>query len=389
MSRRHVELCRRFAPDDVIVSTVAADAGQEQAAAAFDAREPYPINRQPFTFSGARSIVSAARWAGWLTEQTASGRPDRVDIVHCGNIRPAGYPSWWAQRRTSVPYLVYVYGGDLLRERAKLARGAIKRLTTRRIFEDSAGVVAISDWSAMLAREVMAAAGVVREPGVLINPLGTDPAFFRPTRDGAGFRARLGLGDGPVLLTVARLVPHKGIDIAIGALAALAPEWPTLRYVVIGTGDDGPRLETIARSLGVRDRVIFAGGLSDTEIADAYAGATVYVGLSRVDAAINAEGFGIAFVEAAASGTPSVAGDSGGVRSAVWDNETGLVVDPTDARAAAAAIRTLLADPARRAVMARAARQAVEQHFNWERVAADVRAFAAAVVVKRASARPT
>ncbi len=338
MSRRHVELCRRLAPDDVIVSTVAADAGQEDAAAVFDAGEPYPIDRQPFTFRGARSILSAARWARWLSAAATARRSDAVDIVHCGNIRPAGYPSWWAHRATGVPYLVYVYGGDLLRERAKLARGPIKRLTTRRIFEDSAGVVAISDWSADLAREVMAAAGVAREPAVLINPLGTDPTFFRPSRDGAAFRARLGLGDGPLLLTVARLVPHKGIDVTLRAVAALAAEWPTLRYVVVGTGDDRARLDALARTLGIHERITFAGKLSDDEIADAYAAATFYVGLSRVDSEINAEGFGISFVEAAASGVPSVAGDSGGVRSAVRDNETGLVVDPTDPRAAAAVI---------------------------------------------------
>jgi phosphatidylinositol alpha-1,6-mannosyltransferase len=386
MARRHVELCRRLAPDEVIVSTVAADAAQEAAAAAFDAGERYPVDRQPFTFSGARTIFSAARWSRWLKTRTEQ-RTDGVDIVHCGNIRPAGYPSWWAHRVTGVPYLVYVYGGDLLRERRKVAGNPIKKYVTRRIFEESAGVVAISDWTGDLARSVMAEAGVAREPRVLINPLGTDPDFFRPSRDGAGLRSRFGIGDGPLLLTVARLVPHKGIDVAIQALAALAPGWPTLRYLVVGTGDDRTRLDSAARTLNVADRVIFAGALSDAEIADAYSAATLYVGLSRVDAEINAEGFGIAFVEAAAAGTPSVAGDSGGVRSAVLDNETGLVVDPTDARAAAGAIGALLADPERRLAMGRAARRAVERHFNWDRVARDVREFAGSVVESSGRAR--
>jgi phosphatidylinositol alpha-1,6-mannosyltransferase len=282
---------------------------------------------------------------------------------------------------------VYVYGGDLLRERRKVAGNPIKKYVTRRIFEESAGVVAISDWTGDLARSVMAEAGVACEPRVLINPLGTDPDFFRPSRDGAGLRSRFGIGDGPLLLTVARLVPHKGIDVAIQALAALAPGWPTLRYLVVGTGDDRTRLDSAARTLNVADRVIFAGALSDAEIADAYSAATLYVGLSRVDAEINAEGFGIAFVEAAAAGTPSVAGDSGGVRSAVLDTETGLVVDPTDARAAAGAIGALLADPERRLAMGRAARGAVERHFNWDRVARDVREFAGSVVESSGRAR--
>src|SRR5579883_115465 len=388
MSRRHVELCRRLAAtpgDHVMVSTVAPDGARQREAGTFDTGEPYDIVRQPFTFRGAKTIGNQARWARWLAPRTAVGRPDHVDVIHCGNIRPAGYPSWWAHRVTGVPYLVYVYGGDLLREHRKIDRSPLKRWTARRIFEDSAGVVAISDWSGDVARDVMAQAGVRRPPTLLVNPLGTDPAFFHPGRDTGALRARLGLGDAPLLLTVARLTPHKGIDVGLAALAALREGWPSLRYLVIGTGEDLHRLEALADGLGVRDRVVFAGALADEAIAEAYATATVYVGLSRVDAGINAEGFGIAFVEAGASGTPSVAGDSGGVRSAVRDGETGVVVDPVDPAAAAAAIRTLLDDPARCAALGRAARDAVERYYNWGRVAREVRDFAADAV--RAAAR--
>jgi phosphatidylinositol alpha-1,6-mannosyltransferase len=285
-----------------------------------------------------------------------------------------------------VPYLVYIYGGDLLRELRKAEAsgppGVLKRWTGRRIFEDSAGVVAISEWSASLSRDVMARMGVARVPPILVNPLGTDPDYFRPSRNTGALRDRLGLGDAPLLLTVSRLVPHKGIDVAMAALAALAHDHPRLRYVVIGSGDDAPRLADRARSLGVADRVLFVGSLPDAEMAAAYATADIYVGLSRVDAGINAEGFGIAFVEAAASGIPAVAGDSGGVRSAVRDGETGLVVDPLDPRAAAAAIDGLLRDPERRRAMGAAARRAAEQYFNWDRVARDVRDFASAVVAQ-------
>jgi phosphatidylinositol alpha-1,6-mannosyltransferase len=387
MARRHVELCRRLAPDGVTVSTVAPDAGEEQAAAAFDAAEPYEIVRQPFPFRGAKTVFNQARWARWLVPRCAARpattAPPAADIVHCGNIRPAGYPVWWAHHVTGVPYLVYVYGGDLLREQRKLRVSALKRWTARRIFEDSACVVAISDWSATLAADVMRLAGVGRPPRILTNALGTDPAFFHPGRGTGAVRARFAVGDAPLMLTVARLVPHKGIDIALRAMAALTPEWPGLRYLVAGRGEDGPRLAALAEELRLTDRVIFAGTLSDAEIAEAYASATLYIGLSRVDAAINAEGFGIAFVEAASSGTPSVAGDSGGVRSAVADGRTGLVVGPTDVAAVTGAIRSLLSDPSRRQAMGAAGRAAALSHFNWDRVADEVRAFAAEAVSTR------
>jgi len=139
--------------------------------------------------------------------------------------------------------------------------------------------------------------------------------------------------------------------------------------VLVGDGPDAGRLRALAGELGVGDRVHLTGHLSDDAIADAYATADLYVGLSRVDNAINAEGFGISFVEAAASGTPSLAGDSGGVRSAVRHGETGLVVDASDAQAVAAALGTLLTDDACTARMGAAARDAVERHYNWDRVA--------------------
>jgi phosphatidyl-myo-inositol dimannoside synthase len=388
MARRHVELARRLDSDAVTVSTVAADPSQAAAAAAFDRGEAYEIVRQPFPFRGAKTVFNQARWARWLAPRADRRRSEAVDVVHCGNVRPAGYPTWWVHRSTGVPYLLYVYGGDLLREHRKLAAAAperlLKRWTARRIFEDSAGVVAISDWSAALCRAVMQLAGVERTPPVLVNPLGTDPQYFRPSRNAGALRRRLGLGDAPLLLTVARLVPHKGIDVALDALAALSTDYPRLRYVVVGDGEDAVRLTQRAAALGIADRVAFMGSLSDEEIAEAYATAHVYVGLSRVDNEINAEGFGIAFIEAAASGIPVVAGDSGGVRTAVRDGETGIVVDPLDARAAAAAIASLLGNPERRGTMGGAGRRAAEQYFNWERVARDVREFAAAAVANGA-----
>lgn len=382
MARRHVELCRRLAPDPVTVSTVAAD--ERALGAAFDAGESYAIVRQRFGVRGAKTIANDARWGRWLARHVAS---DRTDVLHCGNVRPAGYAVWWAARRTRVPYVIYVYGGDLLRERAKAERSGIKRWTARHLFGESAGVVAISEWSAALARDIMREVGVRCPPPVAGIPLGTDPLFFHPTRDTGELRRRWGVGDAPLVLTVARLVPHKGQDVALRALAVLVPDFPTLRYAVVGTGEDAPRLRGLATELGVQDQVIWAGGLSDEEIAEAYATSTVYLGLSRVDQTINAEGFGIAFVEAAASGVPSVAGNSGGVASAVRDGETGILVEPTDVGAVVDAVRSLLTDAERRTRMGRAARHAVETYYNWDRVAAETRAFVADVVRSRSRGR--
>ncbi|HZS60582.1 MAG TPA: glycosyltransferase family 4 protein [Gemmatimonadaceae bacterium] len=343
IARVHVELCRRLAhAGGVLVSTVSHANASE-----FDAGEPYRIAREPFDIAAAKRAANQVRWAQSLP---------KTGILHCGNIRPAGYPVWYMRR----PYVVYVYGLDLLKERRKIAVNPVKRWTLRRILGDARGIVAISQWSADLTREVMREAGIKRPPPVAAIDLGTDPDFFRP-----------GVVEKNALLTVARLVPHKGQDVVIRALARLPA---TVRYTVVGAGPDRPRLEAIAQAEGVAQRVAFTGALSDDAIAKAYASADVYVGLSREEG-VQAEGFGISFIEAAASGVPSVAGRSGGVASAVRDGETGVLVSPTDPAAAAAAIRRLLDDRALRDKMGHAARAAVESHYNWDRVARETIAF--------------
>lgn len=365
MARRHAELVGRYG-EPMDVATVARDD-----ASSLDAAAPYRVDRQEFPASSAKLFANEIRWGRWLVDRAAKS----VDVIHCGEIRPVGYAVWWAHRRTRLPYVIYVNGGDLLRERRKTARHWTKRVSAFRLLGDAAGIVANSEWTAALARDVLREIGVRAPPPVAAIDLGTDPVQFNPSRASGALRTRLGIGDAPIMITVARLVPHKGQDTAIQALAALAGMHPSLQYVVVGRGDDENRLRALASSLGVAERVHLVGQLDDQQLADAYASSSVYVGLSRLDNEINVEGFGISFIEAAASGLTVVAGDSGGVRSAVRDGETGWVVPPDDPGAAAQAIRTTLTDDALRRRMAAAGRHLVESHYNWERVAAETRAF--------------
>src|SRR4051812_13389275 len=377
MARRHVELCRRFGDDDettMAVSTVASSGAD-----AFDRHEAYAIHRQPFPFQRANRFTNQLRWAHWLTSR---GAP-RYDVLHCGNIRPVGYAVRWVHRRRRTPYLVYVNGGDLLRERRKTQQSLIKRQSAHWILGQAAGIVATSRWVADLASEVMREVGVVAPPPVAALDLGTDPVHFNPARDTGALRRRWSVGDAPLILGVGRLVPHKGQDMGIRALAALSHAFPALRYIMVGEGHDESRLRALVRELGVYDKVGFVGAMRDGELPEAYATSTIYLGASRVDKEINVEGFGISFLEAGASGVPSVAGDSGGVRSAVRDGETGIVVPPTDPDAISDAIRSLLLNRDRRIQMGKAARRAVETHYNWDRVARDTREFTKEVVRSR------
>ena len=227
-----------------------------------------------------------------------------------------------------------------------------------RAAERAAGLLAVSE---ALAAD-MAGRGF---PGdkITVHYTGLDRTLFRPL-DRAESRAALaeaaGLpADGPLLATVGALVPRKGQQCVIRALARL----PGARLALVGAGPDRAALELLARESGMADRVHFLGSL-DHQLLPAV--------LSAADAMVlpsASEGLANAWVEALACGCPLVITEAGGAREVVTEPAAGRIV-ARDAEAIAAAVRELLAAPPRReAVAACAAR------FSWEASAAALAAY--------------
>ena len=334
------EIALRYPPRTLVVST-----GRYRDATASDARFPQPIDRAAIRATRLRTANGLALWA-WRSGVLV--RRHRPGFVWCGELKPAGYPARWIAARHRVPYGVFVYGTELLLLDAKIRRSAFKRWTANRLFGDAAVVVAISRWTADLARSVLDALGR-RDAAEVVRtvPLGTDPSQFRPGLDAQRARDRYAMEGGPWVLTVARLEWHKGIDTVIKSLPAVRAAHPRVRYAIAGTGPRLAQLETLAREMGVADIVRFLGFVPDGDLPGLYNAADLYVGASR-RYELMAEGFGISLVEASACGLAVVGGRSAGVVDAVRDGETGLVVEP-EPGAVAQGIATLLGDPARRA----------------------------------------
>ena len=142
--------------------------------------------------------------------------------------------------------------------------------------------------------------------------------------------ARYGLGEKKVILTVGRMSSferYKGHDRVIGVLEAVRSAVPNATYLIVGTGDDQPRLHALARKLDVADSVVFAGHVPADQLADHYGLADVFAMPST------GEGFGIVFLEAAAAGLPVIGGDKDGSADALADGAIGMTVDPDDRNA--------------------------------------------------------
>jgi len=202
-----------------------------------------------------------------------------------------------------------------------------------------------------------------------IIPPGVDIDRFRPGTllEKKKIRENFGIQNtSPVILTLTRLVPRKGIDILIKAVKTLKKKYPELVLLIGGTGRDTRRLESLAKDS--EGSVRFLGRISEETLPDLYRAADILCMPCRSRwGGLEQEGFGIVFLEAAASGIPQIAGKSGGSADAVINNETGLVIDePKDPRQLAQAIEMLLQDSEKLECMGINARKRAESYFSYD-----------------------
>ncbi len=290
-------------------------------------------------------VIKAGRLATAASMPLSASQPvalalSRVDIVHVHSPYPLGEASAWLLRRRTP--LVITYHSDVVRQRKLLrAYGPILRRVlsaAKRILATSPRYIESSQW---LVRE--------RDKCVVV-PLCVDTDRFTPPP----VRSKTTLD----LLFVGRLRYYKGVDTLLHALARV----PDASLTIVGDGPLRAQWERLGRDLGVAARVTFAGEVEDGELPDWYRRANAYV----LPANVRAEAFGIALLEAMASGLPCVTTEVGtGTSWVVRDAETGFVVPPCDAEALAHAIRRL-ADPELRQELGRAGRQRVERCFTRE-----------------------
>ncbi|MCB2111304.1 MAG: glycosyltransferase family 4 protein [Defluviimonas sp.] len=272
-------------------------------------------------------LVQAGRAAMRLRRWLAA---HPVDLIHAHESAPA-LVALLARAGTGLPLAVTYHGSEPERIAAfgRIARRADLVITpSHRSAED-------------LARR-----GGVPEAKLKVIGLGVTPPPDDPPETVARLRAEL-LGDGDrLVLTLARLLPQKGIDILIEVVARLAPDHPGWRFAVAGDGPDGARLQALARDRGVADRLRFLGRVERPHL---YLRASdLFLLTSRWEA------LPFTIVEAFQSGVPAVATACSGVVELI-DDDVGAVVPVGDVPAIAAAVARVLGDETMRVRMAAAA----------------------------------
>jgi len=340
------ELWRRLDPATTAVLTT-----DYQGARAFDARAPMRIWRLGSSVAlPTPGVARRARQAAWAA---------RADLVVVDPALPLG----WLAPRLGRPYVVMLHGAEV----TVPARLPLSSSLLRQVVGGAVGIVAAGAYPARVVTELLGEA----TPPVAVVPPGVDTERFRPlgAAEQAQAREAFGLRPEPLVLSVSRLVPRKGMDVLIEAVGLLRDRGRAVELAIAGQGRDRGRLERLARRRGVPVR--FLGAVADADLPRLYGCADVFAMCCRDRwLGLEQEGFGMVFVEAAAAGVAQVAGASGGAEDAVLDGETGLVVRrPRSPRAVADSLEALLSDPSRTARLGRAARARAEEELNWDRLA--------------------
>ncbi|HOE27846.1 MAG TPA: glycosyltransferase [bacterium] len=355
----------RFPPGEVRLLTKRRPGWRE-----FDRREGLRAERGFFpALPGRPPFSMLAVYAEMLLRGMRAMARERPDAIVCGEIFPTACVGRALGALWRVPYVVYVHGEELnvlkkLRTGARLMRSILLR----------AGAVVAS---ATTPRDEALRQGVPPERLHLLRPA-VDDAFFSRTPSPRAARGRYGIGDGPLLLTVGRLVERKGHEDVLRLFPSLAEEFPGLAYLIVGAGPAEERLRRAAREAGAEGAVIFAGRIGRDELLDCYAACDVFVMPNREMSDGDTEGACIVLLEAAACGKPVVAGVAGGTADSVADGETGFLVDPAAPGELGRALRVLLGDAARRRRMGEEGRKRVSGR-RWEACARDLRSICATV----------
>lgn len=320
----------------------------------------FPVHRLPGPMPS-WAPTSPSSWPGYWTtfrHVTSVCAQYGVEQVHCAKVLPEGLFAMALRYGRSIPYIIYAHGEEI--QICQTSRILSWLMPT--VYNNAAAIIANSTNTKSLLEDVGVRPGKVHiiHPGVDVHEFCGQESLGRDIRQ----RHKL---TGPVLLTVGRLQRRKGQDMVIRALPEIKKAFPTIGYLIVGSGEEKGYLQNLSYECGVADHVVFAGKIPDSELPGYYAACDVFVMPNR-QIGEDIEGFGMVYLEAGAAGKPVIGGTSGGTGDAIVDGVTGLRVDGENLSDLCDAIMHILSDPQKAKRLGEHGRQRVLKDFTWEQV---------------------
>lgn len=341
------EMCRNFQFVKPVVITSKEDKTED-----FDKMQNFKIYRFLKAKKGLFRLIFFSLYSLFIAAK------EKPKIVFSSNILHDAYCALLIKKIYNVPFCAYIYDmHDLL---YLIKKERFKQQLLRMNIRNADYLFTNSEFTKSLIERYIGQ----RQISVLYPGIDTEKYF--PEVDRSEIVRKYNLAGRRVLLSVCRLVEHKGLDKVLEALDLIKNEFRDIIYLIIGKGQDKPRLGGLIKKYRLQNNVLIFESVSDDELPKYYAACDVFIMPSRkTKSGFIFEGFGISFLEAAACGKPCIGGKTGGVGEAVIDGRTGILVDPEDVNEIAAGITRLLNSEKLRREMGQAGRERAEEEFAW------------------------
>jgi glycosyltransferase involved in cell wall biosynthesis len=284
-----------------------------------------------------------ARLVGRLRELH---RAQHIDLLHAHGALPCGHATMLLSAELKIPFVVSVHGLDVFSTVQVGGRsGKWCGRISRRAYSASRRVICVSEH---VREKVLEGMGRSCRTSVVYNAV--DPELFAP-------EIQSSLGE-PVILSVGNLIPTKGHELLIGALASLKAEFPALSLEIIGSGPELSRLQSLACQLEVSERVHFLGRKSRREVAEAVRHCTVFALPSSY------EGLGCVYLEAMSAGKAALGCRGQGIAEIIQHGSNGFLVGPDNEKELTLALGMLLRDANLRQNVGAAARETILERLT-------------------------
>jgi len=282
----------------------------------------------------------------------------RPDVIHAHWLVPQGFWAVVIKKLFKVPVIITAHGADVFGLRTPAVIAAKKW-----IVNNADRVITVSS---ALARILCADTQSHQKPDII--PMGVDASLFSPNKKNEAIRERYGI-HGPFLLFVGRLTEKKGVRYLIDAMPKVINDFPDAKLLIVGHGELEHELRNQVRRRGLEEVVLFAGGVSNTQLPAYYATADIFVGPSVQVKGGDTEGFGLTFVEAIMSGCLVIGTRVGGIEDIIEDGQTGLLAPPGDAILLAETILYLIEKSDKYRENMAQTRQQIAATYDWSIIA--------------------
>jgi len=343
-----LQLCRLGHQVDVL-SVI--DNDRKEESLIFDKNQPYRVYR----YNSKIRPASILPFAGILSLYLKN----RYDLLFMGHFfTTTAIGIWFINKMFRIPYVILSHGNDFWRASR---RYLLDRFLSNIILGNANLLLANSKYTAQRFGQ----SGYAKKIGILTP--GVDDRVFNPQAGDKSVLKRYGIDDNIIILVVARLVPKKNLENIVRSMMLIKDRGFNAVCLIVGEGEERKNLEKLRDSLGLSSDVVFVGRIEHNLLPGIFCASDIFLQPSlEVDGDV--ETFGITFLEASACSIPVIGSISGGIKEAVIDGQTGILVNPGNVEAIAGAVISLLENSDLRKKMGKNGLKLIKENFTWEKI---------------------